>query len=48
MWDYVFGIGELFNDYVGRLDRVQWFWVSIIILGLGFMCMRGFGSRTNY
>ena len=32
----------------GRLDRQQWVVLSFLVLGLGFVCMRGFGSRTNY
>jgi hypothetical protein len=32
----------------GRLDREQWIMVSVLVLVLGLVCMRGFGSRTNY
>ena len=30
------------------LDRTQWIWLSIVVVVVGFVCMRGFGSRTNY
>jgi hypothetical protein len=32
----------------GRLDRQQWVFLSFVVLGLGLLCMRGFGSRNNY
>jgi hypothetical protein len=48
MWEYFFGVGQLFLDNVVRLDRGTWVWVSAIVVALGFICMRGFGSRTNY
>jgi hypothetical protein len=32
----------------GRLDRQHWVILSFLVLGLGYVCMRGFGSRTNY
>lgn len=30
------------------LSREQWIGVSVVVLGLGFVMMRGFGSRTKY
>jgi len=32
----------------GRLDRQHWVVLSVLILGLGLIMMRGFGSRNNY
>jgi hypothetical protein len=32
----------------GRLHREQWVMLSIIVLVVGMICMRGFGSRSNY
>jgi len=32
----------------GRLDRQQWVILSFVVLIIGFVCLRGFGSRTNY
>ena len=34
--------------YAGQLDRQQWVIVSVLVLGLGLVTMRGFGSRNNY
>jgi hypothetical protein len=32
----------------GHLDRQHWIIISVLVLGVGLICMRGFGSRTNY
>jgi hypothetical protein len=32
----------------GHLDRQHWVVLSVLILGLGLLMMRGFGSRNNY
>jgi hypothetical protein len=34
--------------HAGHLDRQHWIIISVLVLGVGFMCMRGFGSRNNY
>jgi hypothetical protein len=34
--------------HAGQLDRQQWVIVSFLVLGLGLLTMRGFGSRNNY
>jgi hypothetical protein len=34
--------------HAGHLDRQQWIVLSFLVLALGFVCMRGFGSRNNY
>ena len=34
--------------YAGRLDRQEWVYVSVGVLILGLITLRGFGSRTNY
>jgi hypothetical protein len=39
---------NLITNYAGQLDRQQWLVVSILVLGLGLLTMRGFGSRSNY
>lgn len=33
---------------VGHLQREHWIYISVIVLFLGLICMRGFGSRNNY
>ena len=34
--------------YAGQLDRQQWVVISFLVLGLGLLTLRGFGSRSNY
>ena len=34
--------------HAGHLDRQQWIVLSFLVLAIGFVCMRGFGSRNNY
>ena len=48
MWDYLWGIGGFALNYTGKLDRQQWIIVFLVCLVAGFICTRGFGSRTNY
>jgi hypothetical protein len=33
---------------MNSLDRQQWIFVFVAALVMGFICMRGFGSRTKY
>jgi hypothetical protein len=48
MWDTIWGFGADILHVIGRLDRMQWMVVFVGVLILGFICMRGFGSRANY
>jgi hypothetical protein len=32
----------------GHLHREHWIAISVVVLILGLVCMRGFGSRNNY
>jgi len=32
----------------GQFDRQQWVLISIVVLVIGLVSMRGFGSRNNY
>ena len=44
VWHYA----EVVTRYAGQLDRIHWIVLSVIVLLVGFVCMRGFGSRSNY
>jgi len=44
VWRFV----DLVTLYAGQLDRQQWIAVSVLVLVLGLITMRGFGSRSNY
>ncbi|MHB1038400.1 MAG: hypothetical protein ACYC35_28340 [Pirellulales bacterium] len=44
MWD-------LYNSIMRSLDRLsaqEWLLVFGIVVIIGFFCLRGFGSRSNY
>ena len=34
--------------HVNRLDTWEWFALMLCVLMVGFVCMKGFGSRSNY
>ena len=34
--------------YIDRLDTQEWMFVLVGMIVLGLVCMRGFGSRSNY
>jgi hypothetical protein len=44
VWNYL----EKVADVAGSLERQHWLLLSVIVLGLGMLCMRGFGSRNYY
>jgi hypothetical protein len=48
MLDYAFQIADFCTRHVNQLDRTHWVWISAVVAVVGFLCMRGFGSRTNY
>jgi hypothetical protein len=31
-----------------RLSMVEWFLVLLAVMAVGLVCMKGFGSRTDY
>lgn len=34
--------------FIDRMDTQQWMFVLVGMIVLGLVCMRGFGSRSNY
>lgn len=44
MWDLYYRA----MNAVDGLSSWEWFAVLIAVVLLGLICMRGFGSRTNY
>lgn len=44
VWRYI----DQVTQQASSLDRQHWVLLSVLVLGLGMLCMRGFGSRTNY
>ena len=45
---YVWRLVDDVTRYAGQLDRQQWIVLSFLVLVLGLITMRGFGSRNNY
>jgi hypothetical protein len=35
-------------QWVLSLDRQEWLIVLLVVTVIGFFCMRGYGSRSNY
>jgi hypothetical protein len=48
MWDYFARYGDELGHMLNRMDRMQWLLVFGAAVLLGFLCMRGFGSRKQY
>ena len=44
MWDAYREVMGWFD----RLDMQEWFMVLTVGMIVGFLCMRGYGSRSNY
>ncbi len=48
MWNQIErALGPMFRC-CQNLDRHEWIAVFAVALFLGYLCMRGFGSRANY
>jgi hypothetical protein len=43
-WRYL----DRLTVYAGNLERQHWILLSVAVLVMGLICMRGFGSRTKY
>jgi hypothetical protein len=43
-WHYA----DVITRAASQLDRQHWVILSVVVLVLGLVCMRGFGSRSNY
>lgn len=53
-WDFKTKFGEWIQvsfhntwNWLNQLDYQEWFLLLGIIASLGFLCMRGYGSRGN-
>jgi hypothetical protein len=48
MTDLVWHYLELITRHANNLDRQHWVLISVVVLGVGLLCLRGFGSRAHY
>lgn len=44
LWHYV----DVITRSASQLDRQHWVILSVVVLIVGLVCMRGFGSRNYY
>jgi len=45
---WIQGLLHVIWTWANQLNFQEWFLVLGIAAGLGFLCMRGFGSRSKY
>ena len=48
MVDRIWHYFDVVTRFATQLDRQQWVILSFVVLVVGMICLRGFGSRTNY
>jgi len=44
-------VGRLYREamqFFNHLDIQEWLLLLLVVVALGFFCLRGFGSRTGY
>jgi hypothetical protein len=39
---------DTYLRYIAQMSEWDWFVVLLVVLAMGIVCMRGFGSRTTY
>jgi hypothetical protein len=48
MVDYLDWFCQEASLCINRMTTTQWLIALVVVAVVGFACMRGFGSRTNY
>jgi hypothetical protein len=48
MMHYFNGMYNQMLHHANQLSPQQWVMLLAIMLGIGVLCLRGFGSRSNY
>lgn len=48
MWHYIKAVYKSVNRWISHMDREEMMLGMIVIMIVGFLCMRGFGSRKSY
>ena len=46
--NHVWQLWNVAMRFIERMDTQEWGLVLAAMIVLGFLCMRGFGSRANY
>jgi len=45
------GMGEFYRNVMWRIDQMdiqEWLVVFVCVIAVGVLCLRGFGSRSDY
>ncbi len=42
------GLFQDFTSYIDHMGRTEWFFVVMVGLVIGVICLRGLGSRSSY
>ncbi len=48
MFDFLWDTGDRLIQTTAGFDRQQWLVVFLVIVVVGWYCLRGFGSREGY
>jgi hypothetical protein len=48
MWERLLSLQNCVLSHINQMERHHWMIAAAVVVTVGAMCMRGFGSRTNY
>ena len=48
MWSYLHNAYKDSLSWALSLNKSEWMLVMIVVVAVGFICLRGFGSRKDY
>ncbi|MCO6454745.1 MAG: hypothetical protein J5I93_05540 [Pirellulaceae bacterium] len=48
MWNQLVSLAHSALKQADTMNAQQWMAACAVLLGIGFLCLRGFGSRSNY
>jgi hypothetical protein len=48
MWHYIHDIQRTFLDFTHQMNTMEWGVFLLVVVGIGVICMRGFGSWKAY
>jgi hypothetical protein len=48
MWYQLQRTIDVIREHATQMNPQEWFLVFVVVVIVGFFCMRGFGSRTYY
>ena len=48
MLNFLQSVFRTLTNFIVRLDVQEWAIVGVCLVAVGVMCMRGYGSRSNY